>query len=121
MKIQPLKTKKDTRVYYYSPKEYDAASRYAYTNRLHDKYNGCYYHSTFNRFEFGINASSAYYKVTEKTENRIDLISKEAYNTTSYWSAICLANDIIDPFNIPKGTILLIPDIATIQSKRGLF
>ncbi len=31
-------------------------------------------------------------------EGRPDLLSYEVYGTTDYWWVICLANDIIDPF-----------------------
>ena len=121
MKLPPINLPKNTQVVYYSPKKYDSVSRYANTKRLQDQESGIYYHSTFNQFTFDNDKNFAYYKVTDKNANRIDLISKEAYNTTLYWSAIAIANNLIDPFNIPMGTILIIPDISSIQTKRGLF
>ena len=53
-------------------------------------------------------------------ENRLDIISMSIYGTPRYWWVIALANDIIDPFDVPVGTELRIPLIETLFNKGGI-
>lgn len=50
-----------------------------------------------------------YVEITTVNATRLDLISYLYYQTPEYWWILALANNILDPFNIPVGTILRIP------------
>ena len=49
------------------------------------------------------------YTVNQITENRLDLVSDLAYGTPHLWWVIALANNILDPFLIPRQTRLRVP------------
>jgi hypothetical protein len=51
------------------------------------------------------------YTVPKHMENRIDLVSLKFYGTSDMYWAICYANGIADPLNLPAKTILAIPHI----------
>lgn len=53
--------------------------------------------------------SDIYHVVTNEERDRLDIISNKFYQTPTFWWAIALANDLIDPFNIEPGTTLRIP------------
>ncbi|WIC41407.1 hypothetical protein MA9V1_143 [Chryseobacterium phage MA9V-1] len=61
------------------------------------------------------------FTVDDMTEHRPQLISQSMFQTQNYADLICIFNQINNPFYIPKGTILKIPDLAHIQSKMLLF
>lgn len=52
----------------------------------------------------------AYHPVSEYEEGRLDLISLKYYATDTLVDIICKANGISNPFAVPRGTILTIPD-----------
>ena len=58
--------------------------------------------------------TDTFHIVTMKDENRLDLISWQYYGNVLLWWVIAEASDIIDPFNVPKDTVLRIPDKSTI-------
>ena len=62
-----------------------------------------------------------YHTVTLREENRLDIIANEEYGDQRYYWVIAMANNIIDPFNVKQGTVLKIPQIATINMKGGYF
>lgn len=51
------------------------------------------------------------------TEHRPHLLSLAMYSTTMYADLILLYNNINNPFYIPAGTILKVPNLNDIQSK----
>lgn len=53
-------------------------------------------------------------------EGRLDIIANQYYNTPRFWWVIALANNIIDPFDIPVGTTLRIPTIISLYNKGGV-
>jgi len=55
------------------------------------------------------NVDIEYYRVTVDRENRLDLISYDFYNTTSYAWVIAYINDISDGYTVPEGQVLMIP------------
>ena len=55
-----------------------------------------------------------YHEVTAVDKLRLDLISYKYYLQVEYWWVIALANNILDPFNIPIGTILRVPSESTV-------
>ena len=58
--------------------------------------------------------------VTLDDENRLDIISNKYYGTPRYWWVIALANEIIDPFDIPIGTYLRIPSLISLYNTGGV-
>ena len=62
-----------------------------------------------------------YHTVTLREENRLDIIANEEYGDQKLYWVIAMANNIIDPFNVKQGTVLKIPQIATVSMKGGYF
>lgn len=52
-----------------------------------------------------------FFRVTDKFENRLDLISYKYYKTVQLWWLIAYASNILNPFDVPVGTVLRIPTI----------
>lgn len=59
-------------------------------------------------------ATDTFHIVTAKDENRLDLISWQYYGNVLLWWVIAMASDIIDPFDVPRDTVLRIPDKSTV-------
>ena len=93
----------------YLPKiNYKNVCRYKNLRTLQDETGKIYHETWFQKF---INKSNAdeYFIVTKIEEDRLDIISYKYYNTPKYWWVIAMANDIIDPLCVRRGTILRIP------------
>lgn len=54
-----------------------------------------------------------YIVVQTHQENRLDIISYEMYGDSTYWWLIAMANQMIDPFTVIRGTALKIPPISS--------
>lgn len=122
---------------YYSPRQYAKTSRYKKVRTLktaHDVHpnkfipqshrnNQCkeYHESIYNR---GVKFSSddIYYVVTDKTENRLDIIALMYYDSASLWWIIAQANIniIFNVFNVPRGTVLRVPPLASLYKSGGI-
>lgn len=63
----------------------------------------------------------SYREVTLREQNRLDVIAEDEYGDQRLFWVIALANDILDPFNVKKGTILKIPQISVLHSRGGYF
>lgn len=105
---------------YYEPKTYTNNSRYSNLRRLFDKERGKYFHENWIKKTLSVSNEDEYFTVTKSEEDRLDLIANYFYSTPRYWWVIALANDIIDPFDIPVGTQLRIPPILTIFKEGGV-
>lgn len=64
-------------------------------------------HTFFSEFD-------QYHQITAIDNLRLDLVAYQYYLNVEYWWIIALANDILDPFNIPIGTILRIPSESVV-------
>jgi hypothetical protein len=53
--------------------------------------------------------------VVTSSENRIDLISYEIYGDVQYWWILLVYNNLIEPENIPGGTLLLYPSLSDLE------
>lgn len=104
---------------YYKPRIYNNNSRYQRVRCLHDDKGNIYHENWIKR---GIDSSTndSYHLITIEDENRLDMIALSYYGTPRYWWVIALANNIIDPFDVPKGTELRIPLIETLFNKGGI-
>lgn len=105
---------------YYVPKDYKNNSRYTKLRRLFDQKRGVYYHETWVQKFVDESANDNFYTVTESEKNRLDIIAYSYYGTSNYWWVIAAANYIIDPFDIPVGTVLRIPPISSLYNKGGI-
>lgn len=102
---------------YYQPRSYINLSRYADTNRLYDDLNGVYYHETPNVTTIPTSETDQYITVNMELENRLDIVANMVYGYSVYWWVIAYANDIIDPFDVPIGTVLRCPPLMSIYGK----
>jgi len=118
--ILPTRRKTYKQLDYADPRNYKYISRYYKTKRIVSDKDGTEYHETYQFYDMPITNQDTYYTVDPTTENRIDLISFKHYNTVSYWWAIAMANDLLDPFDIPIGTVLRIPTITTLYNRNGV-
>ena len=84
-------------------------------NKLKDEItNEEYYDLTAPSFtyisEYGIR--SLHY-VAKDQEGRIDLVSDQYFGTGEFIDAICIVNNIFNPFSVKEGDILIIPNLKT--------
>lgn len=49
--------------------------------------------------------------VSQDQEGRIDLIAVQYFGNTEYVDAICVINNIFNPFSIKEGDVLIIPNL----------
>lgn len=105
---------------YYEPKSYPNVSRYSSLRRLKDTESGKYYHENWIQKFIKVSADDQYYTVTLYEKNRLDIVSNMYYSTPKYWWVIAIANNILDPFDLPIGTNLRIPPIISIYTEGGI-
>ena len=55
----------------------------------------------------------AIHYVTHDQAGRIDLISNRYFGSGQYIDAICILNNISNPFSIEEGDVLIIPNVST--------
>ena len=103
-----------TKLTYVHPRSYKFTSRYTNTERIEDNINGVEYHETYDKKDIPNSNSDLYVTVDLTTKNRLDIISTNVYGYSLYWWVIAMANNIIDPFDIPIGTVLRVPQLASI-------
>ena len=101
---------------YYNPVLYKNASRYTNIRTLKDDDGTLYDENWIQKF-VDKSADDQYMTVSLREENRLDIISNDYYNTPNYWWVIALGNYIIDPFTIPVGTYLRIPQISSLYNQ----
>ena len=64
--------------------------------------------------EFGV---KALHYVTADQAGRIDIISEKYFGSGKYIDAICILNNIFNPFAIEEGDILIIPNVVTNENR----
>lgn len=109
-----------TELTYESPRQYKFTSRYTPYRRILDKDGSNYYHESFNQTSINEGVTDQFFTVTVKQENRLDIIAVKYYGFATYWWIIAMANNVIDPFNIPVGTVLRIPQLSAIYLSKGV-
>lgn len=60
------------------------------------------------------------YVVKGSDENRLDLIAYKFYGDATMFWVIASYNDIVDPMDVPVGTVLLIPSKASLYVSGGV-
>ena len=103
---------------YAKPRKYDHTSRYQIYRQIVDD-NDDTYIETSNQTPVDTSNYDQYHEVQTSEENRLDIIANIYYKNPQYWWAIAMANDIIDPFTIPAGSILRIPSIISLSRWGG--
>lgn len=102
------------------PREYKDVSRYKNVRTIQDKETSKIYHETMNQYTVDKAENESTYIVGVETANRLDLVSYRCYSTAKYWWVIALANYIIDPFDVPYGTVLRIPPLSQLYNEEGI-
>lgn len=102
------------------PKQYDNACRYKNLRRIQDPETKKIYHETWFQKIVDESNEDQYMIVSIAEEGRLDIIANQYYNTPRFWWVIALANNIIDPFDIPIGTTLRIPVIVSLYNQGGV-
>lgn len=105
---------------YISKRDYKFLSRYSPYRRIIGKYDKAIYTETFNQKLIDESDQDTYFTVEIKTENRLDIIANRYYGYSTYWWILAIANKIIDPFDIPIGTVIRIPPLNSIYSSEGI-
>lgn len=93
---------------YAKPRSYKTISRYGIYRLIVDNDNTTYT-ETSNQTPIKETKEDIYYQVLPEEENRLDIISNKHYSSPDFWWVIAMANDIIDPLYVRRGTILRIP------------
>ena len=101
-------------IYHSKNREYKGLSRYQVLRLIEDGKE--LFLETYNPAKVKITDLDSYHVVEEKEVNRLDIISNKYYGTPTYWWMIALANNLIDPLVVNKGTMLRIPALVTINS-----
>ena len=99
---------------YLNPIIYKNDSRYKNLRTLYNEDRKVIVHENWNKVSIPISDQDNYYIVDMLTENRLDIIANSYYNSPRYWWVIALANNIDDPFDVPRGTNLRIPLLSSI-------
>lgn len=101
---------------YSENKDYSVGvSRYNVLRKITDTETNTTYLETQNQKVIPSGNGDFTHIVTVGEENRLDIIANKYYNDASLWWAIAMANNIIDPFVIPRGKSLRIPSISTLN------
>ena len=85
---------------------------------MFDEQFGVYYHETSNADDIPISSNDKYITVDRVHENRLDVIANETYGYSAYWWIIAKANNIVDPFDVPYGTVLRLPPTISIYANK---
>lgn len=94
-------------------------SRYRKLTRLLDSDNDKYV-ETSEPVTVPKSPTDTFHIVTMKDENRLDLISWQYYGNSLLWWIIAEASDIKNPFDVPRDTVLRIPDKSNIFGLNNL-
>ena len=82
-------------------------------------YDGVKCLESHNQLDIPFNATDTYITVDASYVNRLDLVSYDYYGSVNYWYIIALASDIHNPLDVPIGTTLRIPTLASLFTLKG--
>lgn len=105
---------------YIDPRQYRYVSRYKNYRRIKDNEENSIFLESINQDTISESDSDLYITVDNTNSNRLDAISYKYYGYSTYWWVIALANNIIDPFKIPYGTVLRIPPLSSLYENGGV-
>ena len=108
-----------TQIQMMNPRHFDTLSRYKRNRQIYSsEYDKVYLEST-NQYKIILDDNPVYHIVDILEEGRLDKIALLYYGDSSYYWAIALANNIIDPFIIKSNTLLVIPYIENLFENNG--
>lgn len=93
-------------------KDYNVTSRYQILRVINN--DGSRYLETYNQMSVPERDDDLYHVVQVNEEGRLDIIAQNQYGDSTYWWAIALANEFVDPFSVNAGTLVRIPRIETL-------
>lgn len=96
--------------------EYEKLSRYSVLRIIEEGKD--HFLETYNHIEIPVSSQDSYHVVSESEVNRLDIISNKHYGTPNNWWIIALANNMIDPLVVNKGTMLRVPTMMTVLDTR---
>ena len=99
---------------------YKNACRYKNLRTIKDEETGKIHHESWNQKVIDSSTDDTYVTVTNETENRLDILAFNYYGSARYWWVIALANYIIDPFEVPAGSVLRIPPLLSLYKSGGV-
>lgn len=105
---------------YEPPIQYKNLSRYKNVRTTRDYLTGRLYHENINTPFIEKSKDDEYYTISKIEEGRLDIVSLECYQTPKFWWVLAVANYIIDPFDIPVGTVLRVPPIVSMYQSGGI-
>ena len=111
---------KYSQIKYLTPRKYNHVSRYTTVRRIKDKLTGKLFHENWNKKQVDSSAQDEYFVITMREENRLDIVANDYYNNPKFWWMIAIANNIIDPFDVPIGTRVRIPDVLSFYNVGGI-
>ena len=85
-------------------------SRYKKLKRILED-NDEQYIESYEIVDIGKNPDDAYHIISLADVNRLDLVSQQYYSTPFLWWVIAEASGISDPFDVPLGTVLRVPQL----------
>lgn len=68
------------------------------------------------RYDVQFGVKSIHYVLPDQA-GRIDLISEIYYGSGEYVDAICIVNNIFNPFSLNEGDVLVIPNIVNVENQ----
>lgn len=91
-------------------------SRYKHIDELHLE-DGQRIKATLGPVDMNVHTFEGHtpYVVPEYEANRLDIIAYKFYGKASMYWALAYATGLKDPLNVPEGTMLLIPSLATLK------
>lgn len=105
---------------YIEPRDYRSVSRYSQYRRIKDNDENKIFLESINQDKIEEKDSDKYITVDSTNNNRLDIISYNNYGFSTYWWVLAIANNIIDPFDIPLGTIIRIPPLSSLYLEGGI-
>lgn len=91
-------------------------SRYQVLRVVKDTDNGESYLETYNNVKVPeIEGEDVFHIVAHNEVNRLDIIANNYFGDPTYWWAIALANDFIDPFVVNEGEMIRIPSLMALS------
>ena len=97
----------------------ESANRYRTTAYVTDS-DGNHYLETPGKITVPKSVNDKIVEITNEYVNRLDLVSFKYYSTPLLWWVIAEASGISDPFNVPLGTVLRVPEKSSLYGFRGL-
>lgn len=105
---------------YQQPRIYKFISRYSRIRLIQDDIAQKVHHEIFPRRFIEKSNEDSSVQIDNVSENRLDIIANSFYGDPKYWWYIAQANNIIDPFDVPRDVVLRVPITSTLYTENGI-